>query len=575
MRATGVRLLGFRADTRGEERRMALAEELLSLASLAGQTVVAAAVTDAWGTAKQGFARLLGRSDPQRAGLAERRLELTREQLTGTPPAELEQVQTQLESIWRTRLLDLLEEHPDTEADLRALVEQIQSQLPVDAVYASGHGVAVGRDVNIYASDGGVAAGTIHGDVMPGNPTVPGPAEESAGPGARLNAASGSVVADRGGTAVGRVEYQRPGVASQPVRLTPRPVFLAGREELLADMDAQLTEAAAEGPRVVALCGLGGAGKTSVAVEYAHRHLARLRVVWQLAAEEPAALAAGFGDLAAQLGVREMLDAGNPVAQVHGALAARPGDWLLIFDNAPGPAAIQTVLPPAGHGQVVITSQDPHWPGGQTLDVPVLDQDVAAAFLQARTGSTDQVTALELADELGGLPLALEQASAYMQATGRSIAEYLAMFRQRSADLLARGEPAGYGKQVATTWRLAFEDLQRAAPHAVGLLRLLACCAPEQIPLRMLLQPLPAPSNALPAELATLLEDPLAADDAVAALRRFSLVSPPQGGSVSVRRLVQAVTLAQLPPEVAEAWRQAARRLIGAALPADPRRPGT
>ena len=156
---------------------MALEDAVLSLASLAGQTVVTAAVTDTWGTAKRGFARLLGRGDASRTELAERRLEQTRDQLTGVPAADLERVRVELEATWRTRLLDLLEEHPDAVADLRALVEQIQAQLPPGAVSAAGHGVAAGRDVNISASGGAVAAGTVHGGVAPGNPTSPGPAQ--------------------------------------------------------------------------------------------------------------------------------------------------------------------------------------------------------------------------------------------------------------------------------------------------------------------------------------------------------------------------------------------------------------
>jgi hypothetical protein len=155
---------------------MAVEDALLSLASLAGQTVVTAAVTDAWGTAKRGFARLLGRGDPARTELAERRLEQTHDQLTGVPAADLAQARSQLEATWQTRLLDLLEEHPEVAADLQALVEQVQAQLPAGLVSAAGHGVSAGRDVSITASGGGVAAGTIHGNVMPGNPTSPGPA---------------------------------------------------------------------------------------------------------------------------------------------------------------------------------------------------------------------------------------------------------------------------------------------------------------------------------------------------------------------------------------------------------------
>jgi hypothetical protein len=156
---------------------MVLADEVLSLASLAGQTVVTAAVTDGWGTAKRGFARLLGRGDAARTELAEQRLEQARDQLAVVPAAELGQVQAELAGAWRTRLLDLVEEHPDAVADLRALVEQIQAQLPAGAVSAADHAIAAGRDVNITASGGGIAAGTVHGNVAPGNPTIPGPAE--------------------------------------------------------------------------------------------------------------------------------------------------------------------------------------------------------------------------------------------------------------------------------------------------------------------------------------------------------------------------------------------------------------
>ena len=224
------------------------------------------------------------------------------------------------------------------------------------------------------------------------------------------------------------------------LRLAPRPAFLAGREELLAELEARLGGEDGAGPRVVALCGLGGAGKTSVALEYAHRHLAGVGVAWQLAAEDPAVLAAGFGELAAQLGAAE---GGDPVAAVHAVLAAGAARWLLVFDNAPDRASVAAFVPPAGPGRVLITSRNQIWPPGQAVEVPVLDRQVAAEFLAARTGDADRPSALELAGELGGLPLALEQAGAYMQASGRSIAGYLGLFRARRAEVLGRGIRAG------------------------------------------------------------------------------------------------------------------------------------
>ena len=323
----------------------------------------------------------------------------------------------------------------------------------------------------------------------------------------------------------GSVPSRPEAVASQPVSLPPRPVFLAGREELLAELDARLAGGAGAGPQIVALCGLGGAGKTSVAVEYAHRHLTEVGVAWQLAAENQAVLAAGFGELAAQLGARKRRDPRDPVASVHAVLAAYPADWLLVLDSAPDQASVRPFLPPAGRGRVLITSRSALWPSSQAMDVPVLDPQVAAEFLVNRTGDPDRQAALHLAGELGGLPLALEQAGAYIQASGDSLAGYLALFRRRRTEMLARGEPMGYSETVANTWRLAFEHLQQAAPGAVGLLRLLANCAPEAIPLPLLLQPRPGLGDQLGAEVAPvlvpLLEDELAVRDAIAALRRY------------------------------------------------------
>jgi hypothetical protein len=367
---------------------------------------------------------------------------------------------------------------------------------------------------------------------------------------------------------------RRPKAPRKPMRLAPRPVFLAGREELLAELGNRLAGDEGAGPRMAALYGLGGAGKTSVALEYAHRQLGEVGVAWQLPAENPTVLAAGFGELAAQL---DAADRGDPVASVHSVLAASPEPWLLMFDNAPDRASVAPLVPPAGPGRVLITSRNPIWPPGQALQVPVLDPQVAAEFLAARTGDPDRRAALDLASELGGLPLALEQAAAYVQATGDTLGGYLTSFRQRQPEMLARGEPTGYTQTVATTWQLAFEHLQQAEPDAVNLLRLLANCAPEAIPLSLLLQPCPGLDDDLGPEIAPvlvpLLEDPLAAKDAIAALRRHSLISPPADEAVSVHRLVQAVTIDQMPAELAAAWQRAAAAVIEAALPADPRSP--
>jgi hypothetical protein len=160
-----------------------------------------------------------------------------------------------------------------------------------------------------------------------------------------------------------------------------------------------------------------------------------------------------------------------------------------------------------------------------------------------------------------------------MEVSGLSLKGYLARFRDRRAALLARGEPLGYSKTVASTWSVAFGRLEESAPLAVGLLRLLACCAPEAVPLPLLLRPRPGLSGQFAAGVASalvpLLGDPLAVLDAIGALRQYSLVTPSGDDSVWVHRLVQAVTVDQMPAGLAGQWRQAAAALIGAAIPAD------
>jgi hypothetical protein len=348
--------------------------------------------------------------------------------------------------------------------------------------------------------------------------------------------------------------------AGLALRLAPRPLFLAGREDLLAELDVRLAGDDSAGPRVVALCGLGGAGKTSVAIEYAHRHLGEVRVCWQFATEDPEMLAAEFAVLAAQLGAREVVDPRDPVASVHALLARQRARWLVVFDNVLDRASIEKFMPPAGPGRVLITTQNQHWPSGQALDVPVLVPVVAADFLVSRTGDADRVAARELAAEMGGLPLALEQAAAYLQATGTTLARYLAMFRDRQADLLTRGEASGHPVDVAATLGLALSRLAAEAPAAAGLVRLLAFLAPEPVPLALLLASDRA-AGLLGSEVAaivgSLLGDPVAAGD----------------GLVLVHRLVQAITRARLSAEEAGQWEQAAAALVEAAVPAEVRLP--
>jgi hypothetical protein len=151
---------------------------LMALAQFAGQTVAGAAITDVWEAVRGRFARLLGHGDARKTEVAEQWLAQTHHRLTtAAAGGELELVREAQADRWAGRFADLLDEDPGVEAELRTLVEAVAAQMPATAVSATDHSLAAGRDVNITASGGGTAAGVIHGNVAPPNPTGPGPAQ--------------------------------------------------------------------------------------------------------------------------------------------------------------------------------------------------------------------------------------------------------------------------------------------------------------------------------------------------------------------------------------------------------------
>jgi hypothetical protein len=370
------------------------------------------------------------------------------------------------------------------------------------------------------------------------------------------------------------VLFQRRVISGDPVRLDPRPVRVVGRERMLTDLHARLSRA--QGVGVMALCGLGGVGKTTTALEYAYRHLADYEIGWLFHAEQATDLMAQFHELAQLLNASENA---SPVAAVHAALGTYPGRWLLVFDNAKDHAAVRSWLPARGTGHVLVTTQDGLWPREQAMEVSTLDARTAAEFLLNRTMSTDVESAHAIAHELGLLPLALEQAAAFVETTGRSLDQYRELLRTSHSALLKRGAPAAHAAPVAATLSLALTELETVSPGSLVLLRIAAFLAPEDIPFRLLLpENLELPSTDLDARLRDQVQElctqTLALDDAVAGLRRLSLIGPPSQ-VFSVHRLVQAVARDQIASDEQQAWLKLAVALIEAAVPTDPELPAS
>jgi hypothetical protein len=197
------------------------------------------------------------------------------------------------------------------------------------------------------------------------------------------------------------------------------------------------------------------------------------------------------------------------------------------------------------------------------VELEVFTPGEAVAFLLARVGSTDQVAAAQIGELLGLLPLALEQAGAYMRETRLSLAGYLDRLRRFPTMTMTKGRPRDRDPRdtVATTWQLSLERV-RPTPGAVALLEVCAFLDPEEIPRELFGRHLDPPA----ADLAVLAEDPFALDDAVAALRRLGLVKADEQ-SLTVHRLLQQVVGNPLDPATKAARVGVAVRLLDLALP--------
>jgi class 3 adenylate cyclase len=320
-------------------------------------------------------------------------------------------------------------------------------------------------------------------------------------------------------------------------------------------------------PVVQALYGLGGVGKTQLAIEYAHRFATDYDLVWWINAEQPVFIGGQLAQLGDKLNLPTRPTVADTVELVLAELRRRPR-WLLIFDNAERPQHLADYQP-GGTGHVLITSRSPGWGAlGGRLEVDVLTRPETVTLLRRRIPELTDELADQLATELGDLPLAAAQAAAYLEQTGLPPGEYLYRFRTRRARLLEKGEVLGYQGRVDTTWALSFERLRAEDPAAVQLLEIAAFLAPEPIPLFLL----SGHPELLAEPLRATAADPDALADAVGALIGYSLARR-HPHAFQVHRLVQAVIRNQLLPDRQQATADRVVALLAAASPGDPEDP--
>ena len=184
-------------------------------------------------------------------------------------------------------------------------------------------------------------------------------------------------------------------------------------------------------------------GKTQLAVEYAFRHASTYVLVWWVRVEEPGTLASDYTRLAQRLDLPEGKEPDQQavIAAVRHRLEQQR-DWLLIFDNAGAPQDLREYLPQGNTGHVLVTSRNPNWARvARAVPVRPMPREEAITFLLKRTQQTDTEGARAIAEEVGDLPLALEQAGGYIETSGISLAQYLKVFRSRRQELWADEDP--------------------------------------------------------------------------------------------------------------------------------------
>ena len=355
------------------------------------------------------------------------------------------------------------------------------------------------------------------------------------------------------------------GVAAPRIWNVPnRNADFTGRNAVLEQLHDELTEEGKAAVLARALYGLGGVGKTQVALEYAHRYQANYDLIWWIPAEQPQAISLALADLAGHLGIR----ADDNAAKAADAALERlrrdtAGRWLLVFDNAGDPEDLERYLP-AGSGHVLITSRNRGWAHrAEPLEVDVFARAESTAHLMRHVPGLDPHDAEKISSAVGDLPLAIEQAAAWLAETGMPAGLYVERLATQAASALSLNKPFDYALPVAATWNLSLDRLRQRTPAAVRLLQILAFCSPGPISMTLLYSD---EMNAALLPFDEALSEKLMVGRVIGDISRLALVKvDPGANSLQIHRLVQAVIRSQMTEaEQGEARHEVHKILAGA-----------
>lgn len=359
----------------------------------------------------------------------------------------------------------------------------------------------------------------------------------------------------------------------------PRNRYFTGRKRLLERLHQAL--AAEQAVEAQALSGLGGIGKTQTAIEYAYRYADEYEAVFWVRADSFETLLSDFADLAVvlDLPVQQERDQRYVVSLVKLWLE-KHDSWLLIFDNADNPALVSNFLPGRGRGAVLLTTRaQATGPHIKTIPMGKMSNEEGISFLlhrmhadeDQRPSSTgidpqEQEEARQLCEYMDGLPLALDQAAAYMEETGCTLSDFLDLFKTHGKLLLDRRGPTAsdHPESVAATWLMVLQRVEHTRPAAAELLRFCAFLHPDAMPEAMII----AGASMLGPALQATAIDKSAWNEAIAELQKYSLVKRDGVKKIlTMHRLMQAVIKDSMNQKALRKWAERVVRTVNATFP--------
>ena len=323
-----------------------------------------------------------------------------------------------------------------------------------------------------------------------------------------------------------------------------------GREKFLQTLKSKLsTGHESRWAHRIALYGMGGIGKTQCALRYVYTNKDDYDMVFWITAADQSSLLSGYQEIARQAKLPRLENA--PPVEVAKAviswLKKESETWLLVIDNLDDIMVAGSLLPENGPGKhTIITTRDPKTGSipAEPVEVPLLDDIDAFNLLCSHSEidilpqSVEKTQADEILREFGGLPLAIEQAAAFVRATGDLLAFANEYHKNRQAMHVWVPSQSVYPYSLATTWSMSFKMIQRYHPHAANLLRILAFLNPDGVLIEFLM----AGADGLEGDLRELLSNRIDLAMAVSQLERLSLVKWDRlGQSISIHRLIQEV----------------------------------